>query len=83
MKTIPCCMQNLNGNLCNCRQTGESGNSRLTDGLAAEVSKAEEGRRLAGEIIATLSVNIERGHLPEVLLERVEIWKRQLEECGG
>jgi len=58
-------------------------NSELSAGLAAEVSKAEEGRRLAGEIIATLFVNIERGNLPEVLLEQVEVWQRRLKECGG
>jgi len=58
-------------------------NSELSDGLAAEVAKAEKGRRLAGEIIATLAVNIERGNLPEALQERVGVWKRRLKECGG
>ncbi|MCP3177288.1 hypothetical protein MJO47_09275 [Desulfuromonas sp. KJ2020] len=58
-------------------------NSELSGGLAAEVSKAEKARRLAGEIIATLYVNVERGNLPEALLERLDIWKNRLREYGG
>jgi len=58
-------------------------NPEIGEGLAAEVAKAEKGRNLAGEIITTLAVNIERGNLPDELLERVQVWKRRLEECGG
>lgn len=64
-------------------ETTSGSKSALIDRLSAEMWKAEKGRRLAGEIIATLIVNIDRGHLPEILRPTVDVWKRQLTECGG
>ena len=68
---------------CTCVGKAEPVTSPLDDLVSRKVAGLEKAKNLCGEIIATLDVNIQRGHLPETLEPIVKGWRDKLRSFSG